>query len=570
MTESLTFALLTLALWAGIVLALAAIWRGASVLIARSPGHWKSIALQLGLGLGLLAWGAIGTARPSGATFGVPLIWFVLPASAWLAIAMAILAIRGSLIAVVRSGETKRDWLTRVLPWALAALVLGLIWAGTGREFSVLKGWLRIGPREMVILGSSLIAAFALGFVSGIGRKAGDTIKAILTHAALVGGSVLFGLPFIWMLITSFKEDVDMASQDGLVWVPKVTKTMPVLDPDNPIVEARFEGQKVQGQIVELRPDGSALIDISRPLIMSGMTFVAKPPLKYVPKDAPVVEFSYQGRRAKGVVVNEFESGERVVRIEEPAEYEGSEVRAMSSELEKVREPGLRWQNYTMALEYLPLETQRGLVYFRNSLLLVVLTVAGTLLSSSLVAYAFARMRFPLKNFLFTLLLSTMMLPAAVTMLPTFLIFRSLGWVDTLLPLWVPAFLGSAINIFLLRQFFSTIPMELEDAAKIDGCSPIRTYWQIMLPQVKPALAFIGVSTTLATWNNFMGPLVYVNSPEKMPIAYALQLFQSDRVEDPGLLMAFAVMGMLPILLLFFFAQRYFIEGVSLSGLGGR
>lgn len=569
MLDSLIFAFVTLALWAGIALTIAALWRAVKAGLSRSPGHWTSIVLQLGVGLGLIAWGSISMSRPPGSLVAIPIVWFVLPVSAWLAVLMAALAVRGLFIVVTRSAP-RRDWMPRVLPWLVASLVLSVIWVQSGLEFAILKGWLKLGPRDILILASSLIAAFVFGLLAGRGRKASGMVRSVLVHFALLAGSIVFGLPFVWMLITSFKEDVDMASQDGLIWVPRVTKTVPILDPDNSIVEAEFEGQTVQGQIVERRPDGSALIDISRPLIMSGMTFVAKPPLKYVPKDAPVVEFEYQGQRAEGVVIKEFESGERIVRIEKPAELMGREVRAMSTELEKVRTPGLRWQNYTMALEYLPLETQRGLVYFRNSLLLVVLTVTGTLLSSSLVAYAFARMRFPLKGLLFTLLLSTMMLPAAVTMLPTFLVFRSLGWVDTLLPLWVPAFLGSAINIFLLRQFFSTIPMELEDAAKIDGCSPIRTYWQIMLPQVKPALAFIGVSTTLATWNNFMGPLVYVNSPEKMPIAYALQLFQSDRAEDPGLLMAFAVMGMAPILLLFFFAQRYFIEGVSLSGLGGR
>jgi multiple sugar transport system permease protein len=221
-------------------------------------------------------------------------------------------------------------------------------------------------------------------------------------------------------------------------------------------------------------------------------------------------------------------------------------------------------------LSYLPPETKGGLVYLRNTLLIVVLSVVGTVLSSSIVAYAFSRMRFPGRDAMFQVLLATMMLPGAVTLLPQFLIYRTFGWIDTLYPLWVPAFFASAFNVFLLRQFFMQIPMELEDASKIDGCSYLKTFWDIMLPQIKPALAVIAIWTFMGAWNNFMGPLIYINSPENMPLSYALQLFQGDRSGEPGLLMAFATLCMVPVLLLFFFAQRYFIEGVTLSGLGGR
>jgi multiple sugar transport system permease protein len=163
-----------------------------------------------------------------------------------------------------------------------------------------------------------------------------------------------------------------------------------------------------------------------------------------------------------------------------------------------------------------------------------------------------------------------MMLPAAVTLLPTFLIYRQLGWIDTLLPLWVPTFFASAFNVFLLRSFFQQIPFELEDAAKIDGCTYLKTFWSVLLPQVKPALTVVAIWTFLGAWNNFMGPLIYINSQENMPIAYALQLFQGQRAGEPGLLMAFTTLSVAPVLALFAFSQRYFIEGVTLSGLGGR
>ncbi|HLK15242.1 MAG TPA: carbohydrate ABC transporter permease, partial [Fimbriimonadaceae bacterium] len=222
------------------------------------------------------------------------------------------------------------------------------------------------------------------------------------------------------------------------------------------------------------------------------------------------------------------------------------------------------------ALEFLPTASNYGLTFLGNTLYLVALSVIGTLLSCSIIAYAFSRLRFPGKNLLFAIMLSTMMLPAAVTMLPQFLIFRSLGWIDTLRPLWVPAFLGSAFNVFLLRQFLLNVPMELEDAAKIDGCTYLKTFWSVMLPQITPALAVIGIWTFMGAWNNFMGPLIYVSSPEHMPIAYAVQQYNSDRSGEPGMLMAVTTMSMIPVLSLFFFAQRYFIEGVTLSGLGGR
>ena len=240
------------------------------------------------------------------------------------------------------------------------------------------------------------------------------------------------------------------------------------------------------------------------------------------------------------------------------------------SELTKVRKVAPRWENYSEALDYLPPNTFHGLLFLGNTLLLTLGTTVGTVLSSSIVAYAFARLKWPGKNIWFGVLLATMMIPGAVTMMPQFLIFRSLGWYDSLRPLWVPAFFGSAFNIFLLRQFFMSIPGELEDAAKIDGCGPFGVYWKVMLPLVKPALAAIAIMSVLGAWNNFQGPLIYLSSPEKMPLAYALQLYQTQHSGEPGLLMAASTLVVLPIILLFFFTQRYFIEGVSLTGMGGR
>lgn len=228
------------------------------------------------------------------------------------------------------------------------------------------------------------------------------------------------------------------------------------------------------------------------------------------------------------------------------------------------------WRNYPDALKFLPPDSGYGLLNLGNTLIIAVMSVIGTVLSSSLVAYGFARMRWPGRDILFGLLLATMMLPDAVTMMPRFLIFRELHWVDTLLPLWVPSFFASAFNVFLLRQFFMGIPQEMEDAAKIDGCGPLGTWWRVMLPLVRPALAAVTIMTFLGAWRDFMGPLIYISSPEKMPISYVLQLYNSAHGGEPGLLMAATTLVVLPVIVLFFFTQRYFIEGVSLTGIGGR
>ncbi len=229
-----------------------------------------------------------------------------------------------------------------------------------------------------------------------------------------------------------------------------------------------------------------------------------------------------------------------------------------------------KWDNYLRAANFMPPETHKGLVFVWNTLYLTLMNVLGVVLSSSMVAFAFARLRWPGRDVIFLIVLATMMLPMAVTMIPVFLIFRSLGWVDTLKPLWVPAFLGGgAFNIFLLRQFFMTIPRDLEEAARIDGCSFWGIYWRIMLPLIKPALAAVTIFTFMGAWNDFMGPLIYISSPWKMNIAYALRLFQTVHGGEWALMMAAATMATLPVLVVFFFTQRHFIEGVTLTGMKG-
>jgi len=221
-------------------------------------------------------------------------------------------------------------------------------------------------------------------------------------------------------------------------------------------------------------------------------------------------------------------------------------------------------QNYRMALQMVPLSQ-----YMKNSFLLVLLNIVGQVLASSLVAFAFARLRWPGRDVFLLLVLATVMIPPQVTMVPVFLIFKNMGLYNTLAPLWMTAFFGSAFYIFLLRQFMRGIPRDLEDSAKIDGCGFFAIYWRIILPLMKPALATVAIFTFLAVWNDFMGPLIYLSDQELYPLSlglFALRVFQPF---NHGVLMAACVVMSLPVLLLFFFAQRYFIQGVTLTGLKG-
>jgi len=208
-------------------------------------------------------------------------------------------------------------------------------------------------------------------------------------------------------------------------------------------------------------------------------------------------------------------------------------------------------------------------IYIRNTLYIVIMNEIAILGAASFCAYGFARLEFPGKNFWFSIVLGTMMLPSVILLVPTFVLFSRLGWVDTYLPFIVPAFFGGgAFNIFLLTQFFRTLPQELADAARIDGCGEIAIYARIILPLAKPALATVAVFTFLNAWNDFVGPLLYLSTNEKYTVAMGLALFRGALLQTRwDLLMAAAVTMTVPVLILFFFAQHYFVEGVVMTGL---
>ncbi len=208
-------------------------------------------------------------------------------------------------------------------------------------------------------------------------------------------------------------------------------------------------------------------------------------------------------------------------------------------------------------------------LYLRNTLIITVLASCGFTLSSALVAFSLSHLRWPDRSIVFAALMATMMIPGQILLIPHFLIFRNLGWIDTLLPLVVPPFLGGAFYIFLLRQFFLTIPTSLIESARIDGARSFRIFWQIVIPLSKPALITVLIFSVVASWNDFMGPLIYLSSESTKTLAVGLADMRGQYRTDWGLLMAAAVMMSTPIMILFFVAQRAFIEGISLSGLKG-
>jgi len=260
----------------------------------------------------------------------------------------------------------------------------------------------------------------------------------------------------------------------------------------------------------------------------------------------------------------------RLLRVVDSGpQYEsGANKIKITIEIKRTTALGAWWakikRNYSLALDHIPFWR-----YVATSTFLIILNLVGTLFSCSLVAYSFARLQWPGRNMCFALMLATMMIPPQVTMIPYFLIVKSLGWYNTLYPLWVGSFFASAFNVFLLRQFFKGIPRDLEDAAKIDGCGFWRIYWFVMLPLIKPTLAAIAIFTFMGVWNDFMGPLIYLSDQRLYSLSLGLYAFNVQAGSSMGMMMAGSLLMTLPVIFIFFFAQKYFIQGVTLTGMKG-
>lgn len=207
--------------------------------------------------------------------------------------------------------------------------------------------------------------------------------------------------------------------------------------------------------------------------------------------------------------------------------------------------------------------------FFSNSLFVALLSSAGMVISSAFVAFGLARIKFKGRNFWFVMMIITMMLPGQVMMIPRFVLFNSMGWVGTFLPMIVPSFFAGGFNIFLIMQFIRGIPRDMDEAAKIDGCSWYGVFFRIIVPMIVPALVTVGVLTFMGSWEDFMGALLYLNKPAMYTVAYALKMFNDSSSTDFGATFAMSALSLVPVMVLFFFFQKNLVEGISIQGLKG-
>lgn len=294
--------------------------------------------------------------------------------------------------------------------------------------------------------------------------------------------------------------------------------------------------------------------------LKTGDQVMTYPPV-WVPTQTTTYYNGPQGRVVIDPPLVDNRDGRSQVRL--PGQTEPVWVPAASIQRETKIAP--KWSNYAETWRTVPFAT-----FAKNTITLAVLVVIGVTLSSSLVAFSFARIPFPARDALFGLMLSTMMLPGIVTMVPGYILFKELGWIDTLRPMWVPAFFGGgAFNVFLLRQFFLTIPKELDEAAVVDGATWAQIYWRVLMPLSGPALTTVALFAFIGAWKDFMGPLIFINSLERQTLELGLQTFQTLYGTHWELMMAGAVIVVLPLVVIFFVGQKFFVQGIVMSGLKG-
>jgi multiple sugar transport system permease protein len=360
-----------------------------------------------------------------------------------------------------------------------------------------------------------------------------------LVYLFLIGGAFAFAMPFAWMVLTSLKP-LDQTVLGAGSWLPRHFETeiggqtlevVPGPPVTEPSVWAREQGAAQPVVLAEASVRGSVWQPSAGAPIP--VLIIRRIPASPV---SPWIEVTSAGGAVRDVV---------------PA----SSVRSRIS---------FRWRNFPAAIRAM----RHFPRYLGNTLVVCLLNVIGTVCSSAMVAYAFSRLEWRGRDTLFGVLIVTMMIPFPVVMVPLYSMYRWLGWVGTLRPLWVGSFFASAFNVFLLRQFFRTIPRELSEAARIDGCGEFRIFWQIILPLCRPALVVVALFTFLGAWNDFLGPLIYLTDEKDFTLALGLAAMKTSQsgATEWNYLMAASTLVILPVVTLFFIAQRSFVEGIALSG----
>jgi multiple sugar transport system permease protein len=368
-------------------------------------------------------------------------------------------------------------------------------------------------------------------------------VRRTVIYLLLVGAAVVFGVPFLWLVVTSLKP-IEQSMTLPPTFIPRA-------------YYAVIDGQRMEIVRDYMMPSSGVVAEITDgekrgQRIFTSAAKAADP--------AARLRVLHPVDAGWWHVTERVESGERRV-----PKWDIVPASAIESKIH------LRWENYPAALSRLGGTDRVSFWRFlQNTLVVCVLGVIGTVLSNAIVAYGFARLRWRGRDAFFALTLATMMVPFPVLMVPLYGVFRSLGLIGSLVPLWLPSFFGSAFNIFLMRQFFRSIPEELSEAARIDGCSEWRIFWRIILPLSKPVLITAGVFHFLYAWNDFLGPLLYLTRTEDYTLAIALQSFQSQAGGVQWhFLMAASTVVIVPVIVLFFFAQKTFVQGIATTGSKG-
>ena len=399
----------------------------------------------------------------------------------------------------------------------------------------------------------------------------------VATGAAWLLLAVAFVFPFYWMLNLSLKGPEAM-EEDPPRFLPLRDETVRVPRRELPVLQVPIAGKPTEVLGLSVTPgwvafriirDGEVTQDtrrwspgrfrsLNRTRAFGGHAA----PVMIAPSGERAVVMGVHEMRVRGTDGTIRTSG-TVYWIPEADLHGTWRVEASSARgFRPARKLRPRWRNYTEALTRLPF-----LLFFRNSFFVCIMATLGQLISASMAAYAFARLQFRGRDFWFVVLLATMMIPAEVTLIPMFLGYKTIGWVDSFLPLIVPQFCAGAFNVFLLRQFFLTIPRELDEAAAMDGASHFTVYWRVILPLSKPALIVVGVFTFVWFWKDLMGPLIYLDSMDKRTVALGLEYFRNPHEPNSHLMMAAAAVAMAPVAILFLVSQRYILKGIALTGI---
>ncbi len=365
-----------------------------------------------------------------------------------------------------------------------------------------------------------------------------------VSYLLLLLGAAFFLLPLIWMLSTALKP-VEQTMSMPPQWLPQA-----------------YEIER-DGKRVEVRRSDTPLVTPSLLVQAEGSGSAFAVPV------AEVVDGRWRpaGGGGQGTVVTVLQAIPASATAPWSLVYEGKGGRPTAVPTAQITSRvAPRWENFGGAIRsmhYFPR-------YLGNTLLLCLLNVVGAVSSSALAAYGFSRIDWWGRDRVFIVALGTMMIPFPVVMVPLYSLFRAMGWIGTLQPLWIGSFCAGAFNVFLLRQFFRTIPQDITEAARIDGCSEFRILWQIILPLCRPALVVVGLFTFLGTWNDFLGPLLYLTDQKDFTLALGLQCYQSQSGgTEWHYLMAASTIVILPVIVLFILAQRGFIEGISMTGIKG-